>query len=507
MTSSLPHTPDHQDLTRALDQRLEFMRFSPADRAMVRQISDLIERELPKGLDKFYAQVEQTPEARRFFGGQAHMSKAKSAQQGHWKNISNADFNADYAKKVWTIGATHARIGLEPRWYIGGYSVVLEHLVVKAVEELSAKPGLFRAPRMTAGDIGKTVAGLVKAVLLDMDLAISVYIEEAERAKQKAQAEAVAAERDLVKRVFGQAMAAMADKNVGYRITEEVPEAYEQLKADFNGALAQLSHDIGEITAGAVHINASADEIRTAADDLSRRTSQQASALEQTAAALEEISTTVQESSARASDAGERVSKTRSRATASRKVVSDTVDAMHAIEESSAKINSIIDVIDHIAFQTNLLALNAGVEAARAGEAGKGFAVVAQEVRELAQRSASAAKEIHALLTASYAQVSNGTNLVTQTGKALEDMFNDVFEIDHHIAAIVASARNQATALREISLAVNDIDQGTQQNAAMVEQTNAATRALAGEAGRINAMLSSFRTSAGIRMQGMSRAA
>jgi len=210
----------------------------------------------------------------------------------------------------------------------------------------------------------------------------------------------------------------------------------------------------------------------------------------------EQITTTVADSSRRAGEAGALVAKTKTNAETSGQVVKKAISAMSAIETSSKEISNIIGVIDDIAFQTNLLALNAGVEAARAGDAGKGFAVVAQEVRELAQRSANAAKEIKSLINNSGEQVKNGVSLVGQTGIALEEIVTQVQDIDKNVVAIVESAREQAIGLKEINQTVNTIDQGTQQNAAMVEETNAASHSLAAEVESLNTLLSQFQTGA-----------
>jgi methyl-accepting chemotaxis protein len=204
------------------------------------------------------------------------------------------------------------------------------------------------------------------------------------------------------------------------------------------------------------------------------------------------VTTAVKDSSQRAGEAGQLVGKTRAGAERSGAIVRDAVAAMQQIEQSSSEIGNIIGVIDDIAFQTNLLALNAGVEAARAGEAGKGFAVVAQEVRELAQRSAQAAREIKALITKSGNQVQNGVTLVGETGKALEQIVLEVQDINSLVSAIVTTAREQSTGLHEINVAVNQMDQGTQKNAAMVEQTTAASHGLAKEANSLIALLNQF---------------
>jgi methyl-accepting chemotaxis protein len=266
----------------------------------------------------------------------------------------------------------------------------------------------------------------------------------------------------------------------------------ERLRVDFNLTVERLRDAMTTVARNASGIAAASSEVRSASNDLSRRTDDQAASVEETAAALEEITTTVADSSRRAHEAGQLVETTRSHAEQSGIVVRDAIAAMGAIENSSREISNIISVIDEIAFQTNLLALNAGVEAARAGEAGKGFAVVAQEVRELAQRSAKAAKEIKALITASATQVKEGVALVDRTGAALDQIVIQVQQISGNVAAIVESAREQSTGLTEINKAVNTIDQGTQQNAAMVEQSNAASQALAAEAEELFKLIAQF---------------
>ncbi len=285
----------------------------------------------------------------------------------------------------------------------------------------------------------------------------------------------------------------LADGDLSQQIEKPFIPSLERLRSDFNAASDKLKRAMATVADNARAISAGSNEISTAADDLAKRTEQQAASVEETAAALEEITTTVKDSSRRAEEAGQLVSRTRDHAEHSGQVVRDAIGAMDQIETSSREISNIIGVIDEIAFQTNLLALNAGVEAARAGDAGKGFAVVAQEVRELAQRSAKAAKEIKNLITASGTQVQNGVSLVTKAGSALQQIATQVHDIDTNIVAIVEAAREQSTALGEINQAVNTVDQGTQQNAAMVEEQTAASHSLAREAAALFELLEQFR--------------
>ncbi|GES47280.1 methyl-accepting chemotaxis protein [Rhizobium dioscoreae] len=267
----------------------------------------------------------------------------------------------------------------------------------------------------------------------------------------------------------------------------------EQLRHDFNATIEKLSETLTTVGHNASAIAAGSRELGHSAEAFSRRTEQQAASVEETAAALEEITTTVTDSSQRAEEAGRLVAETKRGAEESGTVVRNAVAAMDQIEKSSREITNIIGVIDDIAFQTNLLALNAGVEAARAGEAGKGFAVVAQEVRELAQRSASAAKEIKALITTSSQHVKNGVGLVGQTGRALEHIVTQVADINTNVAAIVKASKEQTIGLREINSAINSLDQTTQQNAAMVEESTAASLRLANEADALHMLLAQFR--------------
>jgi methyl-accepting chemotaxis protein len=277
-------------------------------------------------------------------------------------------------------------------------------------------------------------------------------------------------------------------------ITAPLAPQFEALRHDFNLSVSQLRDAMIGVGQAASLVNSGSFEISQASDNLSKRTEQQAASLEETAAALEEVTANVHSTSKRAGDARDLVRGARSRAQNSSQVVSNAVGAMGKIEQSSRQISQIISVIDEIAFQTNLLALNAGVEAARAGDAGRGFAVVAQEVRELAQRSAKAAKEIKGLIGNSEVAVSEGVRLVNDTGEGLSEIAELVQQINQHMDAIATAAQEQSIGLSEINSAVNHMDQATQQNAAMVEQMNAAGAGLAQESTRLGELLSSFRT-------------
>jgi len=336
----------------------------------------------------------------------------------------------------------------------------------------------------------------LERIRLEQEADANRSLSEKERIARDEQKAKEAADTQFAVDNLANGLSRLSDGDVSYRISQPFVAHLDTVRENFNASAEKLQSALTRVAENARGIDAGANEIRAAADDLAKRTEQQAASVEETAAALEEITTTVKDSTRRAQEAGHLVAKARTGAEQSGEVVRKAVVAMERIEKSSGEISNIISVIDEIAFQTNLLALNAGVEAARAGEAGKGFAVVAQEVRELAQRSASAAKDIKGLISTSNTQVQEGVELVGETGRALETIVAEVQEINRHVMAIVEAAQEQSSGLQQINTAVNQMDQDTQKNAAMVEETTAASHGLAREASSLNQLLGQFKLSA-----------
>jgi len=336
-------------------------------------------------------------------------------------------------------------------------------------------------------------AAAIENARLEREAAANRAHADGERAgNERAQREAIEQERAIVANSIGAGLTKLAAKDLTFRMSSDIPDAYRKLQTDFNAAIEQLEGAMQSVSGSADAIQAGTQEISTASDDLSRRTEQQAASLEETAAALDEITATVKKSAEGAKHAREVVASADQDAKKSAVVVRQAVEAMAAIAKSSGEIGQIIGVIDEIAFQTNLLALNAGVEAARAGDAGRGFAVVASEVRALAQRSADAAKEIKGLISTSATQVDFGVKLVAETGKSLERIIAQVTEINGVVAEIAAGALEQATGLQQVNTAINQMDQTTQQNATMVEESTAASHSLSQETAQLSSLIGEF---------------
>ncbi|MCQ0987696.1 methyl-accepting chemotaxis protein [Jiella marina] len=333
----------------------------------------------------------------------------------------------------------------------------------------------------------------------------------AERERVRAATEADRAETQaasmLAVQELGTALGHLAEGNLGYRIETRFATIFEPLRTDFNRSLSALEDAIAAVVDVSSSLRGNTDELRMAADDLSRRTEQQAASLEETAAALSEVSNTVTESSRRADAAGSIIRQTALHTRDSNAIVDKTVAAIHAISQSSDEITRFVSVIDEMAFQTNLLALNAGVEAARAGEAGKGFAVVASEVRELAQRSADAAREIKELIARSVGEVEEGVAMSEKTSEALKSILEQVDAVHGDMDAIASAARSQSVALGEVNQAIAQMDIVTQQNAAMVEQSTAATSSLADQSRILGEKISGFVLSSGGRTTALAKAA
>jgi methyl-accepting chemotaxis protein len=416
-------------------------------------------------------------------------------------NVASDDAFASASLMVWTVAGIAALV------IIAGIVFALRGVVAPITRITGAMKVLaagntdlaipFGGRSDEIGDMAGAVEVFRQAAIankrLEAEAEVARRQAEADRIAAQQQAEADAAERlRIATSGLATGLQRLSGGDLSFQLNDAFAPDFEALRHDFNASVRQLAETLSAVSQSVRTMDNGTREISAGANDLSKRTEQQAASLEETAAALDEITANVKSSTQRTDEAQKVAHQANDAADKSAEVVGRAEDAMKRIEESSGKIANIIGVIDEIAFQTNLLALNAGVEAARAGEAGKGFAVVAQEVRELAQRAAAAAKEIKGLIQTSSTEVEGGVRLVRDASDALKTIGEYIAEMNGHMQAIATSAKEQSTGLAEVNVAVNSMDQTTQQNAAMVEQSNAAAASLAVEADRLQQLVARF---------------
>ncbi len=378
----------------------------------------------------------------------------------------------------------------------GNLTRVLLHAAVVILETIALVwiiEQINTALSQAAARLADSVAAAKAVAAAETEAAAQRSRIETDRIAAEALRSTIAEQQSLVVNHIASGLSRLAVGDLEQSIVVPFSAEYEALRVDFNKAVTQLRGAVTEIGIASSAIDAGNGQIAAASDDLARRTEQQAATLEQTAAALDEIVGVVRNSADNAKNARQLVSGTRADAERSGVVVSNAVTAMDGIATSSHQISQIIGVIDEIAFQTNLLALNAGIEAARAGDAGRGFAVVASEVRTLALRSTDAAREIKLLISNAETEVKNGVSLVNDAGVALEHIFEQVAKIDQVVETIADAAQDQAGRLGQVNAAINQMDQATQQNAAMVEETTAAARGLSAETGNLTRLIGRFK--------------
>ncbi len=420
---------------------------------------------LDEVLDHFYDYASSQDDAAKFFTSDKMLEHARSQQKIHWTKLLNGEFNEDFVAATKTIGEVHFRIELPFEIYLAGYSRATSHIQALLVK----RSGAFLGPTAKA-ELARQLSVLTRAFSLDMNLVIEAYFH----AQQAEQARAFKYLQDGMDR--------MAHKNLSEEIPapdcSDFPVRYEEMRQGFN----RLQRDMGEvmrtIKTATDDLDGTATKVNTSADDLARRTETQAGTLEQTAQSVGEITKSIQSSSRATQKTDDMMTQTHQNAKTGQDVMSETVAKMREIAESSTQISQITGVIDDIAFQTNLLALNAGVEAARAGDAGRGFAVVAHEVRGLAQKAAESAAEISELIKASSNLVENGVEMVDQAGRVLGDIVDKVETVAGLTSQVANSSREQSEGLSSISSSLSQLDNVTQQNAAMVDQTAAAVGAM-----------------------------
>ncbi|RAP42925.1 hypothetical protein BYZ73_01720 [Rhodovulum viride] len=455
--------------------------------------------------------------ARNPEGGVVYYSTERAAGDGDKKLYPKISYGTGFAPWGWMI-ATGSYIddieamaadmrktlmttlleGLGAMIVIGG---AIAWSVIRPIDRLNA-----RMKALSSGDLDSDIPYMRgRAETWQMARSMVVFRDalkqkaELERAENDARArrEADAEAQKKVAAAVGTGLSELGQGDLTHTLDTPFPEHFETIRSDFNKTVMTLRKMLSGVVENANEIQVRAEEVASALEDLSHRTENQAATLEETAAALDEITSSVRNAAEGAVEVERVVRQTRDDAERSGLIVNKAVEAMSEIKASSEGISKITGAIDDIAFQTNLLALNAGVEAARAGEAGRGFAVVASEVRALAQNSSGAAKEIKQLIEKSSEHVEAGVDLVNRTGEALHDIVERVANVSKLISEIATGAREQSAGIGEINAGVSQLDQVTQQNAAMVEEATAASVTLRQEVESLRRQISRFRVDSG----------
>jgi methyl-accepting chemotaxis protein len=488
-----------------LQSRLDFIGLDQVARDRLGAVQHHINEHLPAALSNFYDKIRAVPAVATFFDGRPQMDRAQSKQLGHWKAIATGSFDDAYYEASTRVGLRHAQIGLEPRWHIGGYGVIMETLVRGLVHDLMAEAltpeqGRFGMAKPLSRDevlnqadaMALALSDMLKAMLLDIDIGVSAYFEKLSTEARTSDENAKARINRAVT-LTGDVLKNMAQGDLTTRITADFDPEFQQIKDDTNAVAEKLTGIVNQLQHTSRSLKTATAEIMSGANDLSNRTARQATTVESTSASIRQLTETVSGNARLASTANEKAQAVSTNATRGGHVMKEASDAMIAIEASSGKISNIIGLIDDIAFQTNLLALNASVEAARAGDAGKGFAVVAIEVRRLAQSAASASDEIKGLIEASAGEVQSGSRLVEQAANVLQEIVAGAQESASLINSIAEASKQQSDALGEVASAIHQIDEITQHNAALVTETNAAIEQTEGEAAELDRIVDVFK--------------
>jgi len=486
---------DFEDGIAAVDKKLED--YKPL-------ISDTHERGQYDVLVARWATVREKLQSIRAMAEAGKSAEARSAFRGALVDEARAlraitteelDYNQSLVDAQSKEATSDIQSTLRNGWLFGALSVLLAVMVMvlfamrvtapldrlrKAMHAMadceadSPIPGIGKHDEL--GDIARALEGIRDAV--------------ARHAQDEAQAKL--AVQQQVTGALEAGLTALKEGRLDYRLNQAFPSEYESLRRDFNATLASLSQQMGEVARSSGAVRMGASEISAAAADLARRTEGQAAQLGHTASNVRDLTASVSEARGSATNAASAARDTEQEASTSGRLMHEAVSAMTSISATSDKMRSIVDVIDGISFQTNLLALNAGVEAARAGDAGRGFAVVATEVRNLAERSAQAAKEIGALIVNSGGEVRHGVEMVSQTQGSLQRIVQKAGDLSGMIAGIAEGAARQADSIAQVNAVIGELDKATQQNAALVEESTAASRSLANEAESLTAVVRQF---------------
>ncbi|WP_113109484.1 MULTISPECIES: globin-coupled sensor protein [unclassified Rhizobium] len=470
MVQDTPTEQGRRSQAGSLSERLAFAGLDGDLRDLLRRCRPQLEPHLKAGLRDYFHRLQSVPEAAGIFESEQQIERLHDLQASHWSVLSDARFDALYAERVKLLSDTESRMGLDPRWHLAGHSVMLEHLITGAVAGMSSR-SILPASRKREQELNDLVSAIVRLVMVDAEIAVSLRFNELRLKHQRALTEQRQADQAQAVETFLSVVSALADRDLTAKVPDDMPDAYRELGDILNSAIGDLRTTFETVGETGIQADMLTDALSESARTFARTSENQSARLQKSGEALSSIAAGVRQSAVGTAAAEKATAATRRSAEDSGKVVGQAISAMADIEASAEKIGQIIGTIDEIAFQTNLLALNAGIEAARAGDSGRGFAVVAQEVRALAQRSAEAAREIKTLVNGTKTQVDAGVEMVHRTQGAIDGIVQQVSAINDTIAGIARDTGVQAEGLDVVTAHVSDLSQEVASNAVLARRS------------------------------------
>ncbi|WEJ10632.1 globin-coupled sensor protein [Sinorhizobium prairiense] len=448
---------------------LERLRFAGLDEdacALLRDHRQALSPRIDLALRALSHRLQASPDAARHFDSDRQIDRLHDLQSSHWNVLTDARFDGLYAERVKVLADTESRMGLDPRWQIASHSIVLEHLILGAIEDAWPKSilSLGKARRKELRDL---VAALVRTAFVDTEIAVSLRFNALRQQHQRQLSEQRRDDESELKTLFSDFLRAIGEGDLTARLPEDAPDAYQPIVAGLNTALGQIRDALLAADKRATAAEAIVSELRGSAAEFSGNAGAEAKAIDQHLVSLGTVTERIRTGSIRIAETETKAGETRIAVERSGEIAGQAISAMADIEASAEKIGQIIGVIDEIAFQTNLLALNAGIEAARAGESGRGFAVVAQEVRALAQRSGEAAREIKQLVTGTKGQVVAGVEIVGRTQHAISSIAEQVISINEAVTGIAREAECQVSDLASATSEIGGIARAMNRSAAL----------------------------------------
>jgi methyl-accepting chemotaxis protein len=478
--------------------RLAFIGLDAEAARTLRSLRPFLDEAVAPVLADFYAKVVANPALAAAFRGADGVERARQRQMQHWKAMADGLDRPEHLERVTRIGEVHARIGLETRWFVGGYALILAGLIERLIQARLAGGGRFwsATAKPDPARIAAEAGAIIRAALLDIDLIISAClarIDEKRRSAEEDRAKRQAAQ-ERVLGELGRVLGAVRSGDLTARVGESMPYGFRPMAETLDQALESLAESFARVRGISSGLVDAADRIAGDAEEMASRTESQSSSLEESAAALHELTASVSSTAEGAAQAAAAVRRLTETSRRSAETAERASDAVHAIESSAGRISQITKMIDSLAFQTSLLSLNASIEAARAGEAGRGFAVVASEVRTLARRCAEAARDINTLLNESGNHVAAGVGFIGEMSDALREIAQRIGEADDAVSGIAVSAREQAQGLAEINESIAQLEAITQKNTEMVDQSRTASAELRRAAQSLATEMAAFRT-------------